>query len=773
VLVKEHSRALEQKDKLIHEQEAREKEMLRDLQESEATISRGAASLTKITGELDQNKIRCAEAEEQIRTLTADKEELELELQKEIDSLRTASDDIKAELDATKRAHSEALDQISSHEVRHAGLANEKDQTETTLRSCSLELDDLKRALAGQKDRATAAERELQSVKQAKAELEQELQKKVNDLTGKVKEQADELVKQTKVLDAEAERRTAFGQQVQALTQEKERKEAALVAERESLREQRDELQEKIDTNTASLGAERQKAATLAGELQSASVTNEKILGELRITTRRLEIAETASEEEKQLRLVSEKHAKETLAAKDEAVQSYQKLLASLHEDKKTYNEELAIANRERETIQSTRKVLEDELAAAVLARVQSEKFAQSLSHEMEQLRAALETERRERRILEENLKEEKLAKDRIDQSLRTVTVEKAHEHDSLIIKLQKLTEDFEKETSREKSLELELAAAVRQQADKEDAAKTLSQEFEQLQAAYKAEQEKLRDAKEHLAETRDALARANARIQPVTKESPGIVPNHALTLKGPDLPRVVEQGKHSLSVVNIVQPHQDLVAIPAEPAPPAAQVPDEIPPADIHCAEDLFEDDPEMDITELPDATIEPEEASETIGADLNAENSEMTSPTEPEEETVETDTSGEVVKEESVGEETGKPGDHDAAAIITAPGTSTAEIANNAYTEGEPKDRKRSAIGTLDEYGIAPVPGGRMFDRQQWFDLVRWAHNTPSLSREEKLRFVRLGRLLQRGRRLSQTQDEQVKELVSLAYSMGYKPR
>lgn len=825
-LVKEHSRALDQKEGDLHQQEAREKELLQEILENEAAISRGAAALTKIAGELDQSRSRCAEAEEQICTLTRDKEVMARSLQDEIDALRTAHDAIRADLDVTKRAHGEALDQISSHEVRHADLATEKEQTETTLRSCSLELDALKTALAKEKDRATAAERELQSVKGAKADLEQELKKRINDLTGKVKEQADELIKQKKLLDTETERRTAFGQQLQALTQEKEKCEAALGAERQSLREQRDALQEKFDTANASLGAERQKTATLSGELQSSSVTHEKLLGELHIATRRLEIAETASEEEKQLRLASEKNAKEALAAKAEAETSYQKLLRSLHEDKKTYNEELALANQELDTVQSTRKRLEDELADAVLARVQSEKFAESLSHDMEQLRAALETERRERRTLEEKLKEEKRAKDHsekqlhtftsekgllydtlaqkfeklsddfekeidqhrileqqlaaaaqqqsdkemivqeltqkieqvqtayvadkkhlleiqellarerqakelAEQHLQSVTEEKTREHDNLVIKLQKLADDFEKEISHKKSLEQELDAVAQQYAEKEDGAKTLSKEFAQLQAAYEAGQQELHYTREQLAEMRNALAWEKTRIQPAAQESPAIVPNHALTLKGPDLPRVVEQGKHSLSVVDSVQPHRDLVAVPDKPpVPPAAQVPDERPPGDIQGVEDLFEDEPGMDITELPDATIEPKAASENVGTDPNAKKSEIPAgPVEQDDDAVETDIPVE--------------------------------------------DKKRSTPGTLDKYGVAPVQGNRQFDRQQWFDLVRWAHNTPSLSREEKLRFVRLGRLMQKGRKLTRTQDEQVTELVSLAYSMGFKAR
>jgi hypothetical protein len=131
-------------------------------------------------------------------------------------------------------------------------------------------------------------------------------------------------------------------------------------------------------------------------------------------------------------------------------------------------------------------------------------------------------------------------------------------------------------------------------------------------------------------------------------------------------------------------------------------------------------------------------------------------------------------VTVEEKRQEATTETDDSDVSGKTPDPGAITGEIPVDAEKSERPESEKTRTIGTLDEYGIAPVPAGsRMFDRQQWFDLIRWAHNTPSLSREEKLRFVRLGRLLQKGRRLTHSQDEQVAELVSLAYSMGYKPR
>jgi DNA-binding response OmpR family regulator len=867
-LAKEHSRTLSQREKDIHNLEAREKGLHEELAEKEATISRQAAFLTKTAEELDQNKILYKEAEERNRTLGSEKEDLKRSLEEEIDSLRIARDELKVELESTKRAHSDALDQISSHEVRHADLTSEKEQTDATIRSLTLELDDLKHALNGQKDRATAAENDVQSLKKAKADSEQEQKKRVDELTGVtkkqaleleslkhalseqknrataaeneiqslkkakadseqeqkkraddltniVKEQALELEKQKTALTAGAKRTDALMQQIQALAQEKERCEAVLGTERQSLREQRDAIQEKFNTTTASLGAERQKTVTLMQELQSVSGTNEKLKEDIHTMSRRLEIAETACEEEKQLRFISDKNAKEALAAKDEAEKSYQKLFAGLHDDKKTYSEELALAHRELDTLKSAHRKLEDELAATVLIKVQSEKFAQSLSSELENMRGHAEAERKERQALEERLRDERQAKDRTEQSLRTLSSEKANDTSTLSAKIQALSSELERvraqveterkerqsveghlreerlardkteqslrtltgekasatstlsakvqalsekvdaEAQKKRSLEQQLDTLTRQQSETKAALQACAKERESLAKATKDREKMLHEREEDLAKAREELAQAKTRLQSAMPASPAPVSNHALTLKGPDLPRVVEVGSHEIAVVDTG--HHDIVAVPAEPAvSPAPVEQDEASPPEIRSVEDLFEDEPETDIPV----------SSDSPGAPVTAD------PAEQAEDFGEPESQEEEEREGPLGEVRSESGEHDIP-VTASPETDSEEIHEEEVSVTKPEEPTSGALGTPNDPDIGYMPRGIPFDRRQWFDLVKWVHSTPSLSHEEKLRIVRLGRLLQKGKRLTHKQDEQVAELVTLAYTRGYKPK
>jgi len=72
----------------------------------------------------------------------------------------------------------------------------------------------------------------------------------------------------------------------------------------------------------------------------------------------------------------------------------------------------------------------------------------------------------------------------------------------------------------------------------------------------------------------------------------------------------------------------------------------------------------------------------------------------------------------------------------------------------------------------GAAPTVGAA-FDRRQWLDLIKWAHHAESLKREDRIRIVKLGRLIQRGRRLTRKQEDQLAGLVALAEAMGYRPK
>ncbi|MCX6688488.1 MAG: response regulator [Methanoregula sp.] len=768
--VTEKTRTLAQNAKEIHEQRAVEKELRSHVQDNETSLSRYAANLTKVTNDLDRINVQYAQAEETIRTLIDKKEKIEQTLHGEIDALRAERDGLNTELESAKQDLTEALSRISSHEIRHADLTQEKEKTETTLYSYSVEIDELRHALGTQQERATAAEQEVQQLTATLAEAEEQLQQKVTALTAEKQQLAGTLATQKEDLDYYTTQLAAYKEQVQSLSQENEKKEATLTAERESLREQRDSLQERVDATTTALGAEREKNAALAKECESISGTSETLAENLHTITRRLEIAETALEEEKQLRFASEKNAKEAHCAKDDTVQSHQRLLENLNEDVKNHNEKLALVYGERDALASTNVTLKGELAAAVLGKSEQEKLAQTLTSKVKELQAFVKTEKQR---LEESLEAERQAKVQIEERLRSVTEEKAHEHDSLVTKLQSLTSALEKTSTLQKSLAQQLNKAEQRDKEREDAFLTLTKEFKQLHAAFEDKEEELKDANRHLADAQDALLRLKPPvISAVTKEFEADH-NHALTLKEQALPRIVETGIRSLSIVDDIQAPRYPVVVPKKPSAPSTEAHNATPPVEVQCAEDLFEDDHEMDIDELPDATIEPALLKGTPDAGASTGYSAVNTPINPDDPLSTTDAFFKGLPKKAGQELADITIDKTRAPVKPDPVLDTGVPVFDVETTEKQPDVKGGGIGTLDDYGISTTQGTMPFDRRQWLDLVKWAHLSQSLSRDDKLRIVRLGRLIQRGRRLRPKQEEQVAELVSLASSHGYKPQ
>ena len=79
--------------------------------------------------------------------------------------------------------------------------------------------------------------------------------------------------------------------------------------------------------------------------------------------------------------------------------------------------------------------------------------------------------------------------------------------------------------------------------------------------------------------------------------------------------------------------------------------------------------------------------------------------------------------------------------------------------------------AVQTLDDFVSTPSGYGISFNRQQWFDLLKWSHHSGALSQEQRMQIVRMGRLIQRDRKLTKKQDEQIREMMVLVQTLGYQ--
>ena len=542
--VKEQARTLAQNTKEIREQAVLEKNLRTQVQEYETAISRHTASLTEVRSELDQVKVRYTAAEEKIAVLVQEKDGIEQSLTRNLDALRTERDGISTELDATKRELREALSQIQSHEARHADLTREKEESESAVRSYTVEIAGLQRAYKELQERAALAENNLQELTAAKTESEERFQQRLAALTGELQQRDAELSEQSATLDTNAQQLTTYKEQVRSRLQEMEKREATLTAEKEGLKDQRDALQEKIDTTTAALGAEREKNAALAKEYENITSAHELLGEKLHTVIRQVAIAETALEEEKQLRFASEKNAKEALQAKDIAVQSHEALLANLNDDVKSYADKLARACSERDTAVATIRKLKDDLNTGVLDRETKERSIENLTRDVDELRALLATEQQEHREVDERLEAEtelrlvaeKNASDAL--SAKDATIQA---HEALIAnlnadmqahadKLALALQEQDSATTTIRKLEDELNAVVLEMAEKEQAVITLTRNMDELRALLATKQQEHREINERLeVETELRLVAEKNALDVLSAKDAAILAHEAL----------------------------------------------------------------------------------------------------------------------------------------------------------------------------------------------------------------------------------------------------
>ena len=776
----------------------KEDESLRSrLEEREMVIAGKKEELARFTEELETTRSRLAEAEETIRTLGTEKDELEHALRGDAETLNRDLEQTRADLSAAKKE----LADVSGHQAelatQLAGLTHDHEESEKALRARSIEIEQIKSDLVGEKNRADAAEQEVKSILQEKARSEQDLRQMVEDITGKAKQQSQENLRLADELAAEKERRENAEKQYSELAQEAAKKEAGFVAEKGTLMEHHDALQQKYDALTESVGAERQKSVTLAADLSRITEAKEQTARDIRVLKEQLDATVSALEEETRLRAGAETSVQEVTETKDGEVQTLNATISALRQDVEMARAGLVAAAEQQDAVAEAHKNISDELAAAVLAKAESDKLARSVASEIEQIKEELETERRlhhaaeeklsevtqvkttieqnlhatseqtvakereqlakiqglsdsleaEReahRTAEENFAREASEKEQAEQHLRAITDSKAADDVHREDNLKKLGEDLTTALDRQRSLEEQLREAEREQITKEAALRTLAAEIEQAGAVLAAEKEERHAALEACAEAKDALAALKKRTQIPTatiEEVP--IQNHAMIAKMPDLPAVILHGPQALTRKDI--DHLVPVQRPTNPERTVAPAKTDAPQVRIQSVEDLFEEPKELDINDLSDAipasVVPPGDTARSdtpviFGNDTpDAAGDDDTAPEEGEPE--EEDTTADEGDEETGDDE-----------------------------EDEDDDESTSGEGQVSE-------GTPAFSRQQWFDLMKWAHNADALTHEDRIRIVKLGRLLQKGRRLTGRQEAQLEELVTLACARGYRPK
>ena len=792
------------------------------LEDREKIIVTHREENVRVTQDLESTRARLAEAEDTVRTLGTEKDELEHALRGDAESLNRDLEQTRRELEEAKKRLSDLSGQQTALEAQLAELTQNHGDAQKTLNASSLEIGQLKSDLAAEKNRAESAEVEVKTVLQEKARAEQELRQMIEDITRKAKQQAEECLRLTDSLEAEKAQRTAAEQQCSMLAQEAAKKEAASAAEKGTLVEHREALQLKYDALTESFGAERQKCASLETELARITGVQEETVKKLQAVQDELRAAVAAGEEERHLRTVAESNAVETTAAKDHEILGFKNEISMLQDELERARSDYTQTRQQLDAAMDLHRGLREELTAVSLAGAQADKLVRSATSETEQVREELETERRLHRNAEEKLAEVTRAREEIGHQL-TASLEQAEtrerelqakieelagtldaERDARALaednvtglarqkevadqRLQAATEDriaevthknehiatletdlrvarerlqvvedqlkttaaektaveeqmaeekhrtagiahLEEELQtaldRQRSLEEQLRDTERECAGKDTAVQSLSREIEQAAAALEAEKEERRVAEETCSEVKEALAalRKKPQIPPSAIEEIPLV-EHAIVARPQDLPATIQEGPHALA-----RKGSDL------PAPVHSGTPEEDSPhARIRTVEDLFEEPRDIGAEDLADAARS------------------MTN---------------------AAGREDVPPDDEDFSPVRGDGGVQeTAEA--GVPTEDEPGEEESDSPALEPSVSLPQEAGIPAFSRQQWFDLVKWAHNAGALSHEERLRMVKFGRLVQKGRRLTGRQEAQLAELMLLAHAKGYRPQ
>ena len=771
----------------IRKKEQDERTLKGDLEKSGQALDEKTQIASQLSRDLEDARALLSTAEEQIRILLAEKEKSDLAYQSEISllagqgsSLSQALTEKTAELNAAQQARERETTRSGQLDLAVKEYSAQAEELKANLQALTLELEQQASALAAEKNRAQAAEDEARSTLQAKEQSEQELARLCEERKEIARQQDDEILRLKTGLEAETTRRTSAEAQLETLRQEWEQSKAAQEIARESQQRQIDGLQEKNDAAVATLFSQERELKILRDELVVARTTGEKSAAtaasvtaafnetrveieervwkiqslekqiadikiqketsdeKIRDLTALLESVQSALNTEKEQHATAKERLQAAIRERDENLQSVRSEHDLTKTDLDVHKNDLVRLHRDLEaaallrstlqgdiaTASSRIKELEYELKSAAQEKDRTGQQARLLTEELGAIKAALNEARaslsleKEQRIVAEDqlktaLEQERMLQAAAVENARAATQAKdtADNEDTSEATIQALKNDFKQALARQRMLEQEVKTLGSQKAEAEARAEALSNEIDQARTALADEWEDHMNDEERLAASR----------------------NQAVIINPAGLP--VE-----------VRPAVQAVVVTTPPASPEGAMPRTIPEslpdeAPIFRIEDLFEDDPSSPVaTDQPSVILQPavpEPSAETpygIMDDAPAQEPDFVD--EPE-------SGQDGIDEEDEPDETDEGAGDDA---------------------GDERE-------TLDDFIKTPSGHGISFNRQQWFDLLKWSHHSGALSQEQRMQIVRMGRLIQRGRKLTPKQDEQVREMLVLVQTLGYQ--
>lgn len=782
-----------------------EKDLTRLINEQKDAVRQQNDEILRLKTELEAERGRCTSTE------------------KELENLRHELEQLIATHDADEKSKSQQLDDLQTRFDSAAGTMFSQERELKILR------DELLVAHANNKKSAASTASVTAAFNETRVEIEerewkvQSLEKQISDASI-LNEKSNE-----KVLTL-----TALLETLQsALNTEKEQHATAEKRLNEAIRERDENLQsvrgahEDVKTDldqhkndllrmNRDLEAATLLRSTLQGDITAASSKIKELEHELKSTVQvkdqnseqarslaeelgkiksALNEARTALDGEKEQRAAAEAQLNAAIRVRDDNLQSVRGAHDQTKSDLDVHRNDLMRLNRDLEAATHLTSVLladfnaasvridqlEHDLNAVVQGKEQTGQQARSLSDDLERTKAELETERRIRRTAEVNLqkstqvssklegdiarsaaeKEGLIAALERERLLHTETAEKAraaahakehvelkfktvkedHErHDDLhAAKIDKLNQDFEQALARQRDLEQKVKTLESDKAAAEARAEALANEIEQARTALADEWEDHMNDEERLFATEKRAAQMAQSLSGIEKAASERERKWAVVVKQTDLPAEIRPTPKA--VITTILPKTQGTVIPDKNQEGLMS------PG----IEDLFEDDtPHAPVEQVP-VPVHPHAAPAT-------ETPVVINEDEPDEEFETTD---EPEADQDADErEASEKGDKQAAG-------------EDADDEEEPEDDEENAgkqVKTLNDFG-PPSGYGISFNRQQWFDLLKWSHHSGALSQQQRMQIVRMGRLIQKGRKLTQKQDEQVREMMVLVQTLGYR--
>ncbi|MDD5143804.1 response regulator [Methanoregula sp.] len=774
------------------EKDQRNQESLDEIRRLEAEISAGKSHIADAEGEINR---LTSEAADLARRYTEETGDLGRQLATISEHLAATSADLKATeeslaLETTKNTDAETL--LSETTAR-------KEQAEKMAHELALEGEQLQADLLSERERVQNLVTEIAALTDVSRKSSEELTAKIQEQEEAIRNLEENLSLTGKELEAEKVRTASLDQQVADLSTGKQGAEEELRVSREASKTEIGALKERLTRVSAVLEARELDIAGLKTELDAITGARDTAMSESSALRQELSaLKETLSQAGEALRAAEDQVAEEA-RERDAAVKEAQDRYEAVRGERDELRKELDRVLADRDAALATRSVAENSLEKASLrirdleaelgqagslqaetsrqveslraALEQAEAGAKemesglataradhaeskteiaSLMDELGRVRTELESSQRERDILEESQKGEREERERIAAGLETAAAEQKslasalakEEQDrraaesererlfrllasaeatgktreaELSDRIQHLDAELDLSQATVQELENRVETLSREKQAAEDKVVSLEEEIDHARVALADEWESHMDAQERLVASAAKSSSRSGSLQEEELESEK-AKKRELVVKGPDLPVSIGKQPQSLSPVKM----------PGTATPPEPQIKN---------VEDLFEDEPEetREEEELPKVTIIQEVAAGEGDEDLCAE---MPLSGDDEGETEEDD---EIPEEETTGEDD-LPDNDDAAPRVP------------------------------DHSGSIPFPG-IAFNRAQWLDVLKWAHHSGTLSQEQRMQIVKMGRLIQKGRKLTRKQEEQVHEMLSLVQAQGYR--